>query len=53
MEAKGWTARVIQHEMDHLDGKLYTDTMNRKSLECSCWKQINERKGKVTIQFYS
>ncbi len=23
--AEGWLARIFQHEMDHLDGVLYTD----------------------------
>ena len=23
--AKGWAARILQHEVDHLDGKLYID----------------------------
>lgn len=25
LEAEGWLARVFQHEMDHLDGVLFTD----------------------------
>ena len=25
IEAKGWLARIFQHEIDHLDGILYTD----------------------------
>lgn len=25
VKAEGWMARIIQHEMDHLDGILYTD----------------------------
>jgi peptide deformylase len=25
IKAKGWQARVFQHEIDHLDGILYTD----------------------------
>lgn len=25
IKAKGWLARVFQHEMDHLDGRLYID----------------------------
>ncbi|MCL4256383.1 MAG: peptide deformylase, partial [Anaerolineae bacterium] len=25
IKAKGWQARVFQHEIDHLDGVLYTD----------------------------
>ena len=26
--AKGWQARIVQHEMDHLDGVLYVDRMD-------------------------
>lgn len=29
-EATGWFARVMQHEYDHLDGKLYVDRLNPK-----------------------
>ncbi|KAA9393231.1 peptide deformylase [Kocuria coralli] len=29
-EATGWFARVMQHEYDHLDGKLYVDRLNTK-----------------------
>lgn len=29
-EANGWFARVMQHETDHLDGKLYVNRLNRK-----------------------
>ena len=25
VKADGWMARIIQHEMDHLDGVLYVD----------------------------
>jgi peptide deformylase len=28
---KGWPARILQHEMDHLNGKLYTDRMERST----------------------
>lgn len=30
-EAEGWVARVIQHEGDHLDGKVYLDRMTDMS----------------------
>ncbi|CAD0197159.1 unnamed protein product [Chrysodeixis includens] len=46
---RDWTARVAQHEMDHLDGRLYTDVMDRKTLTCACWKEVNLSKGKVAI----
>lgn len=51
IEAKGWTARIIQHEMDHLNGVLYTDLMDRKSLVCSCWAVVNERNGRVELPY--
>lgn len=28
---KGWPARILQHELDHLDGSLYVDRMNTRS----------------------
>ncbi|CAK1542839.1 unnamed protein product [Leptosia nina] len=48
---KGWAARIAQHEMDHLDGKLYTDIMDRKSLQCVHWDEVNICKGKMSIPF--
>jgi peptide deformylase len=29
--ARGWPARILQHEHDHLDGMLYIDRMNTRS----------------------
>jgi peptide deformylase len=31
IEAKGWYARILQHEIDHLHGKLYIDRMNSRT----------------------
>ncbi len=31
-EAHGWAARVVQHECDHLDGVLYVDRADPRSL---------------------
>ena len=28
---KGWPARILQHEVDHLDGTLYIDRMRTRS----------------------
>ena len=28
---RGWPARILQHEVDHLDGALYIDRMNTRS----------------------
>lgn len=39
MHATGWTARIIQHEVDHLNGNLYIDTMTYKSLKNEKWQQ--------------
>lgn len=31
LRASGWPARILQHELDHLDGKLYVDRMLTRS----------------------
>ena len=31
-EARGWAARVVQHECDHLDGVLYIDRAEARSM---------------------
>lgn len=31
-EAHGWHARILQHEIDHLQGSLYVDRMNPRTL---------------------
>ena len=31
IEARGWYARILQHEIDHLDGRLYIDRMLSRS----------------------
>ena len=32
IEAAGWYARILQHEIDHLHGRLYTDIMQSETL---------------------
>jgi peptide deformylase len=32
IEAHGWYARILQHEIDHLNGVLYTDRMEGETL---------------------
>jgi peptide deformylase len=32
IQLSGWPARILQHEMDHLDGTLYVDRMVPRSL---------------------
>jgi peptide deformylase len=31
IEASGWYARILQHEIDHLSGCLYVDRMRSRS----------------------
>jgi peptide deformylase len=31
LQARGWYARILQHEIDHLDGLLYIDRMEPRS----------------------
>lgn len=32
LSARGWYARILQHEVDHLEGTLYLDRMETRSL---------------------
>lgn len=48
----GWNARIAQHENDHLNGVLFTDHMNRKTLRCTNWEIINAKNGRVEIPYY-
>jgi peptide deformylase len=35
IEASGWYARILQHEIDHLNGTLYIDRMRRRTFSTS------------------
>lgn len=52
LEGRGWLARIIQHEMDHLDGKLYIDCMTSKTFQNDAWHKINVHQGRVKIEFH-
>ncbi|KAM3870066.1 peptide deformylase, mitochondrial [Diretmus argenteus] len=41
-QASGWPARILQHEMDHLDGILYIDRMDSKTFLNIHWQTHNE-----------
>ncbi|KAM4734263.1 peptide deformylase, mitochondrial [Anableps anableps] len=41
-QASGWPARILQHEMDHLDGVLYVDRMDTRTFININWQQHNE-----------
>ncbi|XP_059474853.1 peptide deformylase, mitochondrial-like [Neocloeon triangulifer] len=49
--AKGWSARIIQHEMDHLDGRLYTDIMVKETFTFGYWHNVNIRSGRFNLSF--
>ncbi|KAM4017599.1 LOW QUALITY PROTEIN: peptide deformylase, mitochondrial [Anomaloglossus baeobatrachus] len=40
--AQGWAARIIQHEMDHLDGVLYVDKMDPRTFVNVNWMEVND-----------
>lgn len=57
MEAFGWHARILQHEIDHLLGTLYVDRMHSRSLTTvdnynRQWKEkkIEEVKAALAVQ---
>ncbi|XP_063801982.1 conserved oligomeric Golgi complex subunit 8 isoform X2 [Pseudophryne corroboree] len=41
-KAQGWAARIIQHEMDHLDGVLYCDKMDPRTFINVNWMEVND-----------
>lgn len=41
-QASGWSARILQHEMDHLNGILYIDRMDSKTFINIQWQEHNE-----------
>ncbi|MEW6288594.1 MAG: peptide deformylase [Thermodesulfobacteriota bacterium] len=50
-EAEGWFARVIQHEIDHLDGKLFIDhlsSLKRALYKKKRRKQLKEEEEEAT-----
>ena len=49
--AKNWTARIIQHEIDHLNGHLFTDTAVPESLMFEYWETVNNRKGQFSLTY--
>ncbi|XP_072278687.1 peptide deformylase, mitochondrial [Pyxicephalus adspersus] len=41
-KTQGWAARIVQHEMDHLDGVLYIDKMDPRTFVNICWMEVND-----------
>lgn len=49
---KGWNARIAQHELDHLNGQVFVDVMEKKSFACATWEAVNAHGGQMSIPFY-
>ncbi|XP_052855149.1 peptide deformylase, mitochondrial [Drosophila gunungcola] len=52
MELEGWSARIAQHEVDHLNGTIYVDRMDVSSFKCVSWEQVNAAEGRSAIWFH-
>lgn len=52
IDLKGWNARIAQHEIDHLNGKLYVDIMDPKTFTCSLWQEVNIHGGRIEMPFH-
>ncbi|XP_033165795.1 peptide deformylase, mitochondrial [Drosophila mauritiana] len=52
MELEGWSARIAQHEVDHLNGTIYMDKMDLSTFNCILWEQINAAEGRSAIWFH-
>jgi peptide deformylase len=52
IEASGWYARILQHEIDHLHGNLYIDRMHTRSFTSTAnWEKF--WKGKPVVEVRS
>ncbi len=49
--AKDWSARLVQHEMDHMDGKLFVDRMKAESLMFNYWQLVNSKGGQFKMGY--
>jgi peptide deformylase len=55
IQASGWYARILQHEIDHLHGALYVDRMEPRSLctldnYSSHWKELAIREVRARLK---
>ncbi len=48
---KDWVARIVQHEIDHLEGKLFTDVMLNETFEFDYWRIVNVRSGNFKLSY--
>merc|ERR1712059_27531 len=42
IEARGWIARLFQHELDHFQGNLFIDRMHYRTLANERWNEFKE-----------
>lgn len=49
--AKDWTARILQHEISHLNGKLFVDEMMPNTLKFHYWLCQNAQYGHFNKKF--
>ena len=49
--AKNYTARILQHEIDHLEGKLFVEKMKPESLAFGFWEMVNQLEGNFSHNF--
>lgn len=52
LHLNGWNARIAQHEVDHLNGQVFVDIMEKKSFSCVTWDAVNRYGGQLSIPFY-
>lgn len=52
LHLKGWNARIAQHELDHLNGRVFVDIMDTKTFTCATWEAVNAHSGQLSIPFY-
>lgn len=45
VKAEGWFARILQHEIDHLDGVLYTDRISPKDVRPATEDDVEDEGG--------
>lgn len=58
VEARGWYARILQHEIDHLNGRLYVDRMEPRSFSTGdnlsrFWQQENIEQVRAELKIKS
>jgi len=58
IEARGWYARILQHEIDHLHGRLYLDRMESRSFMSTAnhsrfWREQTTREVRAALGLHA